>query len=99
MLRLYNDPEPEASPMKSSLPAFALVVLAAVISRPAAAQTQADVLKPAHEFMGTFNKGDIKGAVAACAAAPMPPDAASPAARQRWARRYTWTWTAIARMS
>ncbi len=55
--------------MKSSLPAFALVVLAAMISRPAIAQAQAEVLKPAHEFIDTFNKGDTKGAVAACAAA------------------------------
>jgi hypothetical protein len=53
--------------MKSSLTAIALVVLTALIGLPTAAHAQADVLKPAHEFMDTFNKGDTKGAVAACA--------------------------------
>ena len=67
MLRLCDHPELEATPMKSSLSAFTVVVLAAMISRPATVQAQAEVLKPAHEFMDTFNKGDIKGAVAACA--------------------------------
>ena len=53
--------------MKLSLPAFAVVVLAAMLSRPTVVQAQADVIKPAHEFMDSFNKGDIEGAVAACA--------------------------------
>ena len=53
--------------MKSPLPAFAVVVLAASLTLPTTVRAQADVLKPAHEFMDTFNKGDTKGAVAACA--------------------------------
>lgn len=53
--------------MTWSLPSFAVFVLAATTALPTAAQAQVDVLKPAHEFMDSFNKGDTKGAVAACA--------------------------------
>ena len=52
--------------MKSPLPAFAVVVVAAMLTLPTTVHAQADVIKPAHEFMDTFNKGDTKGAVAAC---------------------------------
>jgi hypothetical protein len=53
--------------MQRSYSALAVVVLAAMTALPAVVHAQADVLKPAHEFMDTFNKGDTKGAVAACA--------------------------------
>jgi hypothetical protein len=53
--------------MKSSRTMFALVVLIAATAVPTAVRAQAEVLKPAHEFMDTFNRGDTKGAVAACA--------------------------------
>jgi hypothetical protein len=53
--------------MSLSLPSFAGLVLAVTAAFPTVVQAQADVLKPAHEFMDTFNKGDTKGAVAACA--------------------------------
>jgi hypothetical protein len=46
--------------MKSARPSFAVLMLVAVAALPTAVHAQADVLKPAHEFMDTFNKGDIK---------------------------------------
>ena len=52
--------------MKPSLTSF-FVVLFAATALPTAARAQAEVLKPAHEFIDSFNKGDTKGAVAACA--------------------------------
>ena len=53
--------------MKLSQLSAVIVVFAALNALPAAVHAQADVLKPVHEFMDTFNKGDTKGAVAACA--------------------------------
>jgi len=53
--------------MTLSMPALAVVLLATMIARPAIGQVPAEVLKPAHEFMDKFNKGDTKGAGAACA--------------------------------
>jgi hypothetical protein len=53
--------------VKPSLTSFAVLVLVAGAALPTAIRAQAEVLKPAHEFMDTFNKGDTKGAVAACA--------------------------------
>ena len=53
--------------MKPPLTPFALAVLVAMTARPIVVLAQADVVKPAHEFIDTFNKGDTKGAVAACA--------------------------------
>ncbi len=53
--------------MTSKLSTIACVILVAVTTLPAAVHAQVDVIKPAHEFMDTFNKGDTKGAVAACA--------------------------------
>ena len=53
--------------MKRALPSFAVLMLVAVAALPTAVHAQADVLKPAHEFIDTFNKGDTKAAVAACA--------------------------------
>jgi len=53
--------------MNLSQTSAAVVVLAALTALPTAARAQADVLKSAHEFVDTFNKGDTKGAVAACA--------------------------------
>ena len=53
--------------MHLSRSSLAVVVLAALIVLPTGAQAQADVLKSAHEFVDSFNKGDTKGAVAACA--------------------------------
>lgn len=53
--------------MKLSLTTCAIVVLAAMTAQPVVIHAQADVLKSAREFMDTFNKGDTKGAVAACA--------------------------------
>jgi len=66
-LHPLSSPDPEASSMKSARPSFAVLMLVAVAALPTAVHAQADVLKPAHEFMDTFNKGDMKGAVAACA--------------------------------
>ena len=53
--------------MRSSRSSLGVVVLAAVTVLPTAAQAQAEVVKSAHEFVDAFNKGDAKGAVAACA--------------------------------
>lgn len=53
--------------MKLTARALALLAVLAATALPTAVRAQADVLKPAHEFMDTFNKGDTKGAVAACA--------------------------------
>ena len=53
--------------MKLSQPSVVLIVLIALTASPVDVHAQADVIKPAHEFMDTFNKGDTKGAVAACA--------------------------------
>ena len=52
--------------MHLSRSSLAVVVLAALTVLPTAAQAQADVLKSAHGFVDSFNKGDTKGAVAAC---------------------------------
>src|SRR5678815_3570006 len=53
--------------MRLSRSSLGVVVLAAVTVLPTAAQAQAEVVKSAHEFVDAFNKGDAKGAVAACA--------------------------------
>ena len=53
--------------MKLSLTSFAFALLVAMTAPPTVSNAQADVLKPAKEFIDTFNKGDTKGAVAACA--------------------------------
>ena len=53
--------------MTSTLSTIARIILVAVTTLPTAVHAQVDVIKPAHEFMDTFNKGDTKGAVAACA--------------------------------
>lgn len=53
--------------MHLSRSSLAVVVLATLTVLATAAQAQADVLKSAHGFVDSFNKGDTKGAVAACA--------------------------------
>jgi len=53
--------------MTSTLSTIARIILVAVTTLPTAVHAQVDVIKPAHEFMDTFNKGDTKGAVAKCA--------------------------------
>ena len=53
--------------MRLSSSSLAVAVVVGVIVLPVAAHAQADVLKSAHEFVDSFNKGDTKAAVAACA--------------------------------
>ena len=50
--------------MHKILVALAVAVVAA---GPAAATEKTDVMKPLHQFVDGFNKGDVKTAVAACA--------------------------------
>jgi ketosteroid isomerase-like protein len=64
--------------MKPTFPALALALLAATAALPAQALAQADVVKPAHTFVDAFNKGDVDGAVAACADAVAIVDEFSP---------------------
>jgi ketosteroid isomerase-like protein len=53
------------TPLKSLLPALLAVALAVV---PAAASEKADVMATVHQFVDGINKGDMKTALAACAA-------------------------------
>lgn len=50
--------------MHKLLSAFAVAVLAA---GPSAAADKSEVMKPVHQFVNAFNKGDTKTAAAACA--------------------------------
>ena len=76
--------------MKSSPTWLPLVVLVAMAAIPTAVRAQADVVKPAREFMDTFNKGDTKGAVAACADAVAIVDEFAPFVWQGTGACATW---------
>jgi hypothetical protein len=46
---------------------FAVLAVAVLAAGPAAATEKTDAMKPVHQFIDGFNKGDIKTALAACA--------------------------------
>jgi len=50
--------------MRKSLLACALALF---VAAPAVASDETDVMKPIHQFVDGFNKGDVKSALAACA--------------------------------
>jgi hypothetical protein len=46
---------------------FVALAVAVLAASPAVATDKTDVMKPLHQFVDGFNKGDVKAAVAACA--------------------------------